>query len=153
MATFPSNTSGWHFGRLCFARLATSCRLEAVNVSSGVPANTSWGVDDTTGCAVVNPMGGEQTNACCLEEDCSGIVMRLFGDVAGSARTGTPFGVSVGHSMANAHPFSGLCPYSGVCPLSGVCLGSRAYPHIRLWSFMGTCPRLGVCPYLKLQSE
>ena len=33
IVTSPLNTSGWHFGRFCFANVATSCRLEVVNVS------------------------------------------------------------------------------------------------------------------------
>ena len=57
MVTSPSNRSGWHLGKLCLARLATSPRLLAAKVSKGMPEDVSLGVECSAGCLTENPEG------------------------------------------------------------------------------------------------
>ena len=57
MVTSPPNRSGWLLGKLCLARLATSCWLLSVKVSKGMPENVSLGIECSAGCLAENPEG------------------------------------------------------------------------------------------------
>ena len=42
MVASPLNISGCHLGRFCLAKFATSCWLDAADVSRGVLEKTTW---------------------------------------------------------------------------------------------------------------